>query len=222
MTRTFHHGSKLIPLLMGAVVLSGCGGRDTQPPVDLVDEFSYIARDLIHNKDQVSADDLADWIIQGRKDFLLVDVRSQDDFNNGHIDTAENMPLTYLVERRTLEQLPRDRLLVLYSNGTDHAGQAAVMLRLAGLKAYALGGGYNFWQQRILNPDLNLVSEEQAAEVEKRRAIACYFAGNYRAAGGEQAAAPAPAAYTPPLAPIAPAEPLPPQDEGTLIIEEGC
>src|ERR1019366_3531806 len=43
--------------------------------------------------DSIQVGQLADWIIQGRNDFKLVDLRSGTDFAAYHIPTAENVPL---------------------------------------------------------------------------------------------------------------------------------
>jgi rhodanese-related sulfurtransferase len=104
----------------------------------------------LHRQNQIGVDTLADWILQGRRDFVLLDVRSQRAFAAGHIQSAQSMPLTYLVERQTMTRLPRDRMLVLYSNGNREAAQAVVMLRLAGLDAYALLEGYELWSRHEL------------------------------------------------------------------------
>lgn len=216
----------LLYAILAAGILTGCGeDSDDAAAYELAPDYALIARDIIHGNDQVSPDDLAQWVIEGRQDFVLLDVRSSEDFESGHIDTARSTPLTYLVEARTLDQLPDDRKLVLYSNATEHAAQAAVMLRLAGLNAYALEGGYNFWQQRVLNPDLAAQTDAEVLEQEKRRAIACYFAGNYRGAGSAEAVPgdAAGPAFSPAVEPVeALPKPIAPAPAPGLIIEEGC
>lgn len=211
-------------MLAAVAALSACGSDGADSRATLNEDFAVIARDVIHDRDNIHPDDLAQWIIEGRKDFALYDVRPQEVFDAGHIDGAESRPLTYLVEARSIADMPRDRKVILYSNATDHAAQAAVMLRLAGVDAYSLLGGYNRWQERILNPDLSAVADDEKRSVEERRAVACYFAGNYRGGSAmpapEQAPAeePASAPFVPATVPAdaAPAEPM------GLIVEEGC
>ncbi len=220
-----------IPLSLAAIgALTACGGEAQDTGASLTEDFAVIARDVIHDRDNIHPDDVAQWIIEGRKDFVLYDVRPQEAFDAGHIDGAESRPMTYLVEKRAIADVPRDRKVILYSNATDHAAQAAVMLRLAGVDAYSLLGGYNRWQERILNPDLEAetVADAEKRSVEERRAIACYFAGNYR--GGE--AMPAPeeeekeeeTASAPFVPETVPADEAPAEEEEPmgLIIGEGC
>ena len=63
-----------------------------------------------------------------------------------------SLPLTYLLEPSVLGELPSDRLILLYSNGIRKAAQAAVMLRLAGIQASTLLGGYIAGEQQVLHP----------------------------------------------------------------------
>jgi hypothetical protein len=187
-------------LLVAACVplaLAACGERAQRDPGAAT--FADLASAIIHRQDQVGADTLADWIIQGKHDFMLVDVRPQEAFAAGHIQSAQSMPLSYLVERRTISGLPRDRRLILYSNGNREAAQAVVMLRLAGLNAYALLGGYEFWTQHVLHPELPAdAGDDEILHFRKQQAVACYFAGNYKGGTG-QPQAPAAAGFTPPV-----------------------
>jgi len=197
------------------LVLAGWAGHAQADPD--APTFEDVARAIIHGQDQVGVDTLADWIIQGKQDFMLVDVRPQDAFAAGHIKTAQSMPLTYLVERETISRLPRDRMLILYSNGNRKAAQAVVMLRLAGLDAYSLLGGYEFWSQHVLHPELPAnAGDDEILRFRKQQAVSCYFSGNYK--GGEaQPDTAAPAGFTPAL------RSAPPQREKKVPqIKEGC
>jgi len=122
-----------------SVTLAACGGGRQ----DFSESFQRVARTIIHGEDQVSVEALADWLIKGRQDFVLIDVRPQKAYEDGHIESAMSLPLTYLLEPGVLGELPSDRLIVLYANGIREAAQAAVMLRLAGIQASTLRGGYN-------------------------------------------------------------------------------
>ncbi|HHH43398.1 MAG TPA: rhodanese-like domain-containing protein [Gammaproteobacteria bacterium] len=141
--------------LAAAVLLSACGDDDRRNAVVDVGSIGQVARIVAQKQDRVAVDDLARWIIEGRKDFVLIDIRSADDFAAGHIDRAQNIPLTELVSAQRRQALPNDRKLVLYSQGSELAAQAAVLLRLSGYDANLLLGGYNFWSQHVLNPDIH-------------------------------------------------------------------
>jgi rhodanese-related sulfurtransferase len=200
-----------IPLALGAGATQAAG----QGAVD----FQDLARAIIHGEDQIGVDTLADWIIKGRKDFVLLDVRPQQAFAAGHIPSAQSMPLTYLVERQTLRRLPRERKILVYSNGSREASQAVVMLRLAGLEAYALLGGYDFWTRHVLHPELPAnAGDDEILRYRKRQAVACYFSGNYK--GGPAQPEAAAAGFTPPVHAVPP--PAREPAKGQAKIREGC
>jgi len=204
---------------LATVTLAACG--DERP--DYTESFQQVARTIIHGKDQVRVETLADWLIKGKQDFALIDIRPQKAYDEGHIESARSLPLTYLLEPAVLADLPSDRTVVLYSNGIREAAQAAVMLRLAGIQASTLLGGYNAWEQHVLHPELTAATDDEVLEAKKRHAIACYFAGNYKSGTGQVELQPA-AAFTPPLisAPAAPTAAAAHTDQRAGAIVEGC
>lgn len=204
---------------LASLTLAACGGE--RP--DVTESFQQVARTIIHGKDQVSVETVADWLIKGKQDFVLVDIRPQKAYDDGHIESARSLPLTYLLEPAVLADLPSDRPIVLYANGIREAAQAAVMLRLAGIQASTLLGGYNAWEQHVLHPDLTAATDDEVLEAKKRQAIACYFAGNYKSGTGQGGPQPA-AAFTPPVisAPTLPTAAAAHTDEGAAGIAEGC
>jgi hypothetical protein len=101
-----------------------------------------------------------------------------EDFESGSIGDAENIPIAQLVTPEVLSRLPTDRMVIVYSNGSENAAKAAVMLRLSGIDAHLLTGGYNAWQSRILNPDISADElNGESLDVSKQRALSCYFVG---------------------------------------------
>lgn len=162
-----------VTLAIGLLAVTGCGPKETGGK-SLVD----VAQSAARGEDRVSVRDLATWIIEGRGDFLVVDVRMPEEFNNGAIDDARNIPLAQLVGEESLAELPTDRKVVVYSNGSENAAKAAVMLRLAGINAHVLVGGYNAWHSVVLNPDISAEAlDGETLQVSEQRAYACYFVG---------------------------------------------
>jgi len=158
-----------------AATLAACG----QPPeTGTRVSFMDVAQSAAREEDRVSVEQLAEWLIEERKDFVLIDVRSQDEFAKGKIHEARNLPLAELVTSETIATLPADRKIVVYSNGSENAAKAATMLRLAGLDAHLVTGGYNAWHDRILNPDIPAEElDGETLQVSAQRAYACYFVG---------------------------------------------
>ncbi len=78
--------------------------------------------------------------------YLLVDVRTADEFATGHIHNAVNIPLD-TVETR-LNEIPRTEPIVVYCHSGNRSGQAAKILANAGYtKVYDLGG-INAWTEQ--------------------------------------------------------------------------
>ena len=170
-------------MITAAASLLACG-QSSAPVVSqsLVD----VAQSAARRDDRVDVEELAEWLIEARKDFHLIDVRSREDYEDGRIADAENIPLAQLVSDATLSQLPTDRKIVLYSNGSENAAKASVMLRLAGFDAHLVTGGYNAWHQRILNPEISAEElDGESPQVSAQRAYSCYFVGK-RVAGAAQ------------------------------------
>ena len=167
--------SKMLLLITAAGLLAACG----QPSAPgMSQSFVDIAQSAARQDDRVNVEELAEWLIEGREDFVLIDVRMPDDYRNGQIGDAENIPLAELVIGETMQRLPTDRKIVLYSNGSENAAKASVMLRLAGFDAHLVTGGFNAWHQRILNPDISADElDGESPQVSAQRAYSCYFVG---------------------------------------------
>lgn len=202
-------------LLMAAVLFLGACGQSRSGS----DGASYldIAQAAARQADRVSVEELARWLIEGRQDFMLIDVRSPEDVEQGQIGEARNIPIVELVTSDVLASLPTDRKLVLYSNGSENGAKAGVLLRLAGFDALVLTGGYNAWHRRILNPDIPLEElDGESLLVSEQRAFACYFVGERSGAGASRPDA-ADVEFVPPV--FEGEEELPPLPPAK---EEGC
>ena len=174
--------TRFILLLPVASLLAACG-EPKAPGASLVDVAQAAARQT----DRVSVEDLASWIIEGRQDFDLIDVRSAADYESGHIADARSVPLALIATAETLASLPTDRKIVVYSNGSENGAKAATLLRVAGFDAQVVTGGYNAWNRRILNPDIPAAEfDGESLEAIEQRAYACYFVGNRGAAAAER------------------------------------
>jgi rhodanese-related sulfurtransferase len=163
----------LLPVL-ALLLLAACGGGE-QSRTSLVDVAQAAARQT----DRVNVEDLASWLIEEQQDFVLVDVRSAADYEKGHIAEARHIPIAELLGEESLASLPQDRRIVVYSNGSENGAKAATLLRVAGLNAHVVTGGYNAWHERVLNPDITVEElDGESLRVSAQRAYACYFVGD--------------------------------------------
>jgi rhodanese-related sulfurtransferase len=102
----------------------------------------------------LSPDDIADLIINQDPSLLLIDVRSQDEYEKFHLPQAINIPLSELLADEWKDYLNQDvRMNVFYSNSTVDANQAWMLTQQLGYKNnYVLQGGLNYWVETIMNP----------------------------------------------------------------------
>lgn len=140
--------------------------------------------------DHVTASDLAGWIVAGRSDYRLIDLRSEKEYAAYHIPTAENVTLTALPEASLLA----NEKVVLYSEGGIHASQGWMLLRAKGFKtAYTLKGGLDQWKEDVLFPTLaETATPEERARFERAAALARFFGGSPRTGGAQTASVKAP------------------------------
>jgi rhodanese-related sulfurtransferase len=84
-------------------------------------------------------------MIAERKDILLVDVRSEQSYKEGHIEGAVNFPLYRL--SRNYAELPLDRTLVLIDDRGFRTFLAGSYLEMKGYRVLRLFGGMQAWQE---------------------------------------------------------------------------
>lgn len=79
-------------------------------------------------------------------DHLLLDVRTPEEFNSGHIAGAVNISVDQLAQR--LSEVPQDKPVVLYCRSGNRSSQAAQILAQAGYTQIYDLGGIITWQQQ--------------------------------------------------------------------------
>lgn len=91
-----------------------------------------------HNRisvEQVKAD------LEAGKDFVLLDVRTKEEFREGHIEGAVNVPLPYLAYQIEDEVLDKDQKIVLYCrSGVRTLTAAEILKELEYTNVYDMGG----------------------------------------------------------------------------------
>ncbi len=84
----------------------------------------------------------------GLRAFVLVDARSQEDFDERHIPGAMNVPYR-TISAETTKNLSKDKLLVVYcwGPGCNAATKAAVRFAALGFRVKEMIGGIEYWQK---------------------------------------------------------------------------
>jgi rhodanese-related sulfurtransferase/DNA-binding HxlR family transcriptional regulator len=108
-------------------------------------EVQRAAREYLGEEvEAISRDELIARMARG--DVVLVDVRPAEEFEAGHIDGAESIPIDEL--RRRLDELPDDREVIAYCRGPfcAYANEAVRALRADGRPARRLEEGWPEWR----------------------------------------------------------------------------
>ncbi len=202
----------LAALALGAVALLARPGRGSRVTLDVKELASIVDRE----DDHVTAGELAGWIVEGRSDYRLIDLRGAKEYAEYHVPTAESVTLAALPDA----PLARNEKIVLYSEGGIHASQAWMLLRAQGFKSvYTLKGGLEQWKDDVLFPTLaESATPRERARFERSAALARFFGGTPRIGGAAAVAAqaaPMPKVETP-VAAAGPASALPKKKK------EGC
>lgn len=94
---------------------------------------------------------LAEWSALGQADALVLDVRSEAEYTEGHIPGAVNVPLETL--RRRLGELPKDRDIWLACGVGQRAYYAIRILSQRGFKVRILSGGMQTYRTMTSSAD---------------------------------------------------------------------
>jgi rhodanese-related sulfurtransferase len=78
-----------------------------------------------------------------RAEFQLVDVRTPEEWTAGHIEGSTHIPLEQLGAR--LDELERERPLVMVCRSGNRSGFAAAQLAQVGFEVHNLDGGLQQW-----------------------------------------------------------------------------
>ena len=119
---------KLIPFLLSLLLLAGCAA-----PVD--SEASY---------QQVSMDE-AIAIMESESDYIILDVRTTEEFADKHIPDAINIP-NETIGTEDIPELPdKDQLILVYCRSGNRSKQASDKLVGLGYTNIVEFGGINDW-----------------------------------------------------------------------------
>jgi len=172
-----------VVLAVAATIARGTGSEPLNAPA--------LVQDIVQEKDRVTPRELARWLIEKRTDFQLIDVRQPWRFDDYHIPTAVNIPLSQLIEPTGLKQLSRGKKIVLYGSGQGHAAQAQLLLSMKGYNALSVREGINGWWYDLMTPTSLQTSGASPTGYQQAKQLRDYFMGRATPAKGAAEAAPA-------------------------------
>lgn len=101
---------------------------------------------------------------------LLVDVRSEQEYNRGHLEGALLIPYQQIVQQFAAREIPKDQPVVLYCRSGNRAGVAEAALREAGYTRLFNAGGY---QALAASKPASLADDESVACTPEQGEPAC-------------------------------------------------
>lgn len=163
----------IVAVLLGVIALfAGDPYNGTTVKVNVKD----VALTTVKNSDKINPTDLANWIIQGKADYILVDLRSPEKYSEYSLPESENIPLVELPN----SDLLRNQKIILFADDEVVAAQGWFILKAKKYNSvYILEGGLNGWREKVLFPKFSAnPSKDDLEKLERIKYIAEYFGGN--------------------------------------------
>lgn len=136
-------------------------------------------KNAISTERYISTDVLADKLINQDPTVLLIDTRTEKEFNDYSLPNAINIPLEKLLDEDFESYLDQEAFdVILFSNDNFYADQAWMLGNRLGYKnLYVLKGGLNEWFNTIISPKYPAETEaKEAFELyDFRKAAGMYF-----------------------------------------------
>lgn len=125
-----------ILLVMMTIALAACGGGGSDTAVSEEIDVTTLG-------DNIDVQTVAD--IKDRDDVLVLDVREQWEYDEGHIPNVIHIPMNDIPNR--LSEIPTDKEVVVTCRSGNRSGQVADFLREQGYtNIHNMSGGILDWQ----------------------------------------------------------------------------
>ena len=100
----------------------------------------------IINSPEINIISESDFVEIQDSDYTLIDVRTQDEFDLGHIDSAINLDFYSETFQNDILSLPKNETIVLYCRTNNRSSKTANILKENGFKEISvLEGGITEW-----------------------------------------------------------------------------
>ena len=119
---------KLMPFLLSLLLLTGCAAPAEQDP-------GYL---------QISTDE-AIAMMEGKNNYIILDVRTPEEFADKHIPDAINIPNETIGTEEIPELPDKEQLILVYCRSGNRSKQASDKLVNRGNTNIVEGGGSNDW-----------------------------------------------------------------------------
>jgi len=144
-------------------------------------EPEQLLQEIIQPTRYVTTDQVAKMIIKGDPSLMLIDVRSQDDFQYFTLPGSINIPIDSLLTNDNLAYLgvPGTKVVFVSDDGIKADQMWVLTKRLGFNSTYVMKGGINHWMETIIDPQ-EPAEEEPFTAFETysfRKGAQMYFTG---------------------------------------------
>jgi len=124
-------------ILVAAIALAACGGAPAAVPAAPAAQAQRLPPDI----DVATAASL-----RGGSDVVMLDVRTPEEYAQGHIPGVVSIPLNQVPSR--LAEIPKDKTVVVTCRTGNRSAQAAQLLRQRGYNnVHNMLGGIAAWEK---------------------------------------------------------------------------
>ena len=124
---------KLIPILLSALMFTGCAGTNNSQT---------------NTYRQITMDEAVDMMAQ-ETGYIILDVRRPDEYADGHIPNAINVPNESIGTAEILELPNKDQLIMVYCRSGRRSKEASEKLVKLGYTNIVEFGGILDWKGEI-------------------------------------------------------------------------
>ena len=83
---------------------------------------------------------------QGNTDFIIIDIRTPQEFNEGHIENAVNIDFYSEIFKEDLDKLDKNKTYLIYCRSGNRSGRAMPIMKELGFnEVYNLSVGIKEW-----------------------------------------------------------------------------
>ncbi|GAI00817.1 unnamed protein product [marine sediment metagenome] len=138
----------IIFVFLSSAIIGGCRiqveAEDNEEGTAQIEEVSeeesgQAEEKVISEVNDISVEEVYEIIISSNQDYIILDVRTPDEFKEGHIERAILIPVLELESR--LGELPKDKPIIIYCRSGIRSRNAADILVENGFtQIYDMGG----------------------------------------------------------------------------------
>lgn len=161
----------LIAILFALLaVVTGSPYKITIQPVSINEKFEIEDKSI----KVIDVKTLAEWIMDKRGDFYLVDTRDKNEFEKYHLPFAISSSDKEILK----PSVDKKAVIIIYDNNSRYSTEKLKpLVKKRAQQNYVLLGGMNEWINKILFPDLRDINDLDEEEIQKIYRTSTYFGG---------------------------------------------